>query len=448
MHGVGDLKAYATGLGVSNFEQLVPRLWNDAKAVGTNVVYLWDYWQGGPGNECAAFAGAPYFCKGDYVVREDLGGLESLRAGIDSIHADGTNVLSGRAIVYLEPFILGFGANLMKAYSDLFWARKPGDGLTRGDGLVWEPFGNTVALSYAHSGWQDRLVDIARFLVRELHADGVFLDSGAWRMNERVETKDEIVAATPREHAAGFIDLVKRVRNAIQLERADAVVLTETASGPISSFVDGAVTSDFSPTLRGVGLIQGRMVATPTRYARANVNLFSAGADYDSRQTVPPILPRPFVPLSEMNQVYAAGHNLALGGRSLESSKAYLKRLVTMRQTFADALIEGQQRDLVTNDFVLARQYIGTTNEVITVVNVGATPATATLDFHSFRRGTRYCDIVSNRTYTVGLPGTLALTVDPAPADQTCAYPTANGAVCGLRVLVRIPGQGGTCPAP
>jgi len=51
----------------------LPRLLEDARAVGTDVVYLWDYWEASP------FAPEPhYFNKGDYIPRRDLGGASAL----------------------------------------------------------------------------------------------------------------------------------------------------------------------------------------------------------------------------------------------------------------------------------------------------------------------------------------------------------------------------------
>ena len=169
-----------------------------------------------------------------------------------------------------EPLLKFLKANIHEASSHAYPLNLP----TR----VREDPEKNVPLSYAHSDWQDRLVQIARNLIRQTEADGVFLDSGPWRLNERVETKGEVVRASPLEHSRAFFDLVDRVRREIQKERPDAVVMSETMSGPGVRHLDGAVSADLEPNLFPMrSAIRGRLHATPTRYAVSSANIFGNG---------------------------------------------------------------------------------------------------------------------------------------------------------------------------
>jgi hypothetical protein len=67
------------------FQCALQRMQQEAQALGTNVIYLNDYWEAvspptSPIVTCPGVT-APnfYLCKGDYFIREDLGGMTSLR---------------------------------------------------------------------------------------------------------------------------------------------------------------------------------------------------------------------------------------------------------------------------------------------------------------------------------------------------------------------------------
>jgi len=62
--------------GLKSFEDL-PIFLSEAQALGSNIVYLVDYWEGVP-----ADAGADYGNKGDYIPRSDLGGAAAFTDGI------------------------------------------------------------------------------------------------------------------------------------------------------------------------------------------------------------------------------------------------------------------------------------------------------------------------------------------------------------------------------
>jgi hypothetical protein len=81
--------------------------------------------------------------------------------------------------------------------------------------------------------------------------------------------------------------------------------------------------------------IQGVLRGSPVRYARPGVTWFTNGSN-----------------IVQLRQVFAAGHGLALSGNSVSSPNCRtfvfensdeIRHLVTIRRTFADALVDGAQ---------------------------------------------------------------------------------------------------------
>ena len=73
----------------------LPRLFGEARQFGTNVVYLWDYWEGTNEGDPA-----PYFNKGDYWPRDDkkFGGEKDLIEGIRLLHEAGRRSTSASSL--------------------------------------------------------------------------------------------------------------------------------------------------------------------------------------------------------------------------------------------------------------------------------------------------------------------------------------------------------------
>jgi hypothetical protein len=447
------------------FGKVIATMRTEAAALGTDVLYLNDYWGKNSPSPAAATcennSSAPYFCKGDYLIRDDFrepgdlapgAGERSLRAAVDTAHQQPN---PARVILYVEPFVVGFGTDVMNQFGDLYGARDPG-------GAMWQPFGalpppenvncnaredsgeprpercsefqESLSLSYAHSGWTDRVVQTCVRLITQTHADGIFLDSAGWRLNERVETKDEVVRASPLEHMRAFLDLADRVRQAIRAipGRSDAVVMTENMGGPVPRHVDGSVSSDLSTTLFRIhDAFDGHIVATPTRFGRKSANIFSNGTS-----------------LREMNEVFAAGHGLALANNwptnaapalaFIQNSAAYIKKLVILRRAHAMALVDGDQTDLADSSVnLIARQYLGGGDRIVTLVNTSTWGGTALGSVTiPVAPGTPFCDMVERRPYEVSAAGTINSINVPGATD---ACPETQ--VCGLRVLVQ-----GPCP--
>ena len=97
---------------IGSFQNL-PKLLEEADSLGTNVVYLNDYWEG------ASEGGRPaYWNKGDYLPRRDMGGEPALREGIRCVHEQG-----GRVILYVEPFVTFYYSRIGKEKGQLWGGR-------------------------------------------------------------------------------------------------------------------------------------------------------------------------------------------------------------------------------------------------------------------------------------------------------------------------------------
>ena len=264
------------------------------------MVYLWDYWKGPFKCEYIDENRAPYFNKGDYIPRSDLGGNEELFKGIKTVHDD-----KGKVIMYLEPFII-YPTSIIGKKKREDWASFNQFGFPMLDRNAVEVYPRIIKMNAAYVPWQDEVVKIAQRLVGEYGADGVMLDSWGWQMNWAIQTKIEGIKYSPKEYSEAVLKLVDRVRAAVRAIKPDAVVLSETTSGQMGRHVDGGISADFAeydnpdeplfPWLRNA--TKGKILASPVRYGLPKVNFFGNGRT-----------------LGELHQVYAAGHNLALCSR-------------------------------------------------------------------------------------------------------------------------------------
>ena len=415
------------GLNINGFSCLLDRMFNEAQALGTNVIYLNDYWE----PVSAPIVTCPgvdffYYCKGDYFIREDLGGEQELANAVAKVHLN-----HGRVILYVEPFLIYKTSAVGNAFGELWGSRLDGTS------TMWTPFEKTaIAMSQANGEWQDYVVQTARRLIHATRADGIFLDSAGWRLNIAEETKQEVVRNSSIENAMAVLDLVDRVRTAIQLEVPDAVVLSETASGPMYRHLDAGVSADFSDSTDSWtgnktigGRLLGRLLTSPVRYALPQVNIFSNGQD-----------------LNQLNQVFATGHGLALCANWFPNFMAdnaqYIRNLVTARLELASALVYGQQvgqQDLTGSDGSLGVAYLYSGSPpVVIVLNPNATVFNGTVAPDSLMQsGTRWQDWMTQEEFTV-TPSGLNITIPPNTACNSLADPAVN-TNCGLRILKGMP---------
>ncbi len=373
-----DLKQH-----IDSFRQL-PKLLDQAQRLGTNVVYIWDFWEGD------AEHGRAYSNKGDYLPRTDLGGIPAFVEGVKAIHARG-----GRIIVYVEAFIISYFSHIGREKGQQWGGRDAA-------GELYQQYRNNYSMVSSFVPWQDYVVSVAKRLVGEYGVDGIFLDSWAWRMNIPMKTQQEGVLYTSKQYSQGVLTLADKVRDAIQAIKPDAVLVGETTAGPIARHWHGGLSADFAWM---AGINQEKILGSPVRYGVPEVNFMTNGRT-----------------LGELNQMYAAGHNLALCDAQLPLAN-YIKPLVEIRQRYKDALIYGSQayQPSTGNAEVAAYYYQGSTNRLITAVNTAAQRNyTGDLSLREGDANTIWQDLVSEETFKAA-GNKLHLKIPPG----------------GLRVLIR-----------
>jgi hypothetical protein len=356
---------------IQSFHDL-PKLLSEANALGTNILYLTDYWEGTDEGD-----DPPFWNKGEYQPRTDLGGRDAFVAGIDAVHG-----LGGRVLLYLEPFIIYYYSEIAKKHG-VGWAGRDGSGNLLRD------YPNNYTMVAPFSTWRENVIKIAERLVRDYGADGIFLDSYAWQMNRPMKCNDENRMYSAQEYSVGVYKLAEMVRTAIQKIKPDAVVLGETTAGPIARHWDGGLNADFAASwpfwqpAAELGL-----TASPVRYGIPEVHMFGNGLD-----------------LNGLHQFYAAGHGLALcsywPGSFMFDFAAHIKTLVQIRHNYSDALIHGAQinQPSTGNPNVVVYQFEGTTHRMITIVNIDTPDVTTSVNLQTPDPGGSWKDLLTDEIF-------------------------------------------------
>lgn len=363
--------AFAVGAGrIQSFLQL-PNLLAEAKSLGTNIVYLTDYWEGADQG-----GDPPWWNKGDYKPRSDLGGEAAFSEGISAIQQQG-----GRVLLYLEPFIIYKFSNIGKE-KGFEWA-----GLDK-SGSELPDYPRNYSMVAPFVTWQDYVAETAVRLVQQYRADGIFLDSYGWQMNRPMINGSENNEYSAEDYSLGVLSLTKKVRDAIQNVKPDAVVLGETTVGPIARYWDGGLSADlgFADVLGKdeSGNWIEKLIASPVRYGIPEVRIFTNGWD-----------------LKGLNQVYAAGHGLALSsfwhGSFMHDNAAYIKTLVEIRASYKDALIHGAQtyQPKTDSSSVIAYHYEGAIHSLMAMVNMGNSPVDTDVTIKEPNSGWIWKDLIS-----------------------------------------------------
>jgi hypothetical protein len=435
---------------ISHYKEIATTLWNEAQELGTNVIYLWDYWRRPtpvhPEERHQIHQRQPdlaYWNKGDYVPRPDLGTEEDFKQAIAEVHEKG-----GRVILYVEPFIIDVDSDVARVWKpawavhdfpsncapDQSWPKKQGEHLAgrfpadpplhviappHEAGWCWKiyyPYYHTMVPDLAE--WQAHLLAVVRRLTHDYNVDGIMLDSYGWQMNlpMRTETLGVVIERWPFRWNAAVLDLMDRIRDVMG---SNKVLLVETPSGPVGWHCHGGLSSDFYPGIHQQGGLsnQSKITGSPVRYGMPSRRYFSNGRD-----------------LNELNQIYAAGHGLALCGTQFTDPKerAYVAHLVRVRQSYADTLIRGQQlyQPVTGNPDVIAYYYAGGRERIITVVNTSEANFTGQLQLRQQLYDSTWVDLAR---------------LLPHPWSDTPTFKTVSGrlmpvTVAGhtLRVLRRI----------
>lgn len=330
---------------IDSFAQL-PELLDEARSLGTDVLHLFDFWEG-----AAGAPHPPYWNKGDYTPRSDLGGEEALIAGVDAVHRRG-----GRITLYLEPFIVYQHSRLGRTHGADWALRDPVSGE-----LVM-PYETNYTMPPWSRPWRDHLVAVTRRYTRRYHADGIFLDSWGWQWNWPGLTHDPRQSGTADDWNHAVLETIDLVRATARAANPDAIVFTESLTVPMTSHADGGLDATFAWNRDTNG---ERLPASPIRYLVPGLNIFSSGHDRN-----------------ELHQVFAAGAALALSSRWLDDSD-HVRRLVLARQEHTDTLVYGRHdsQPRTGHDDVFAYGYTADNgSRAVTVVNTG--PADYTGELH------------------------------------------------------------------
>lgn len=256
---------------LSSFRDL-PALLRGARAQGTDVLYLTDWYEGRPGAACDDY----WWNKSSYEPRADLGGEAALTEGLAAVKAAG-----GHALLYVEPFVLDKASALGRAKGE-GWALK------RTDGHPDDPYPTCWKLCPSAPGLQAHFVEIAGRLVGRYGASGLFLDSyGNQRGWRCVDPAHPHPPDDPTAFDRGVRQLVRAVWEEARRHDPQAVVMCEGSKLPLlGQWVAG--TLDW-----GVHALASRW----TWREGGHVGAFTAGWSLD-----------------DVHQVLALGQRVALGG--------------------------------------------------------------------------------------------------------------------------------------
>lgn len=334
---------------IASFREL-PALLKEAQALGTDILHLFDFWEG-----AAGAPDPPYWNKGDYRPRADLGGEAALVDGIEAVHRAG-----GKILLYLEPFIVYEYSELGRRHGEQ-WALR--DAKT---GELIMPYDRNYTMPPWSAPWQQHLLNTTRRYVGQYHADGVFLDSWGWQWNWSGSAQRPARRGTAADWNDAVLHTIDLVRQTARAICPDAVVFTESLVAPMLPHADGGLDASFAWNREVNG---ERLPASPLRYLVPGLNVFSAGHDRN-----------------ELNQVFAAGAALALSPRWLPEAE-HVQALVAARRANPATLIYGRLTapPPTARHTTIAHRFVAEDgqSEAITVVNTTNSPVTERLPLSS-----------------------------------------------------------------
>jgi hypothetical protein len=458
-------------------------VYNDAHLLGSNVIYLTSWWDH-PSN-CSSLSTSTdrkncladfYGNKGDWIVRADFGGTSGLSEGVAQVHKVG-----GKVILYIEAYIAADSSVLVSSGPGNSWQARPGPPIPTSDTATDICMYSTGSecMAIPNTQWQDYLINRAVSLMTATGVDGFYLDSWGWQMNWPVETSAENANYTSQQWTAAALRFVDRFRAAIRAIKSDAILMGENNAGQLPFHWDGGSAADLSYWNGNNGAFNqdaGLLLASPIRSAMPSANFFVNGSGLSGSVNSIGVNGSA---LSSVNQVIAAGHNLALGpffllnvmsvgtvtaGASNVTPKytatppycpgvsKYIQSLVQLRSanlSTQDALVYGSQLPMPTTNSsdIVAFMYQGQTNQVLAIVNNGSSAiSSATVKLDPSLGTGNWTSIVpaSSTPITEASDGTVTLlTISPAPSAADKCDAEAMG---GLVILFResCPG-GGSC---
>ncbi len=195
---------------------------------------------------CRASMFGPVHIDGDNIIREDMGGAEALREGIEGVHRLGLHTQ-----IYVEGFIVHKDSELARSGNAERWA------VTHRDGTQIGPYSkqNFYHMCPGCVEWQDHLAGMVGRLLRETGADGVRLDSlGFYYLpcyNPAHNHKK------PFGYNEWIKQLLAKVHDAAVAANPNMLLSTEGSADWFTPWVHGALTSRCSRDLPFMRLAVG-----------------------------------------------------------------------------------------------------------------------------------------------------------------------------------------------
>jgi hypothetical protein len=202
---------------IQNFRNL-PKLVREAQSLGTNIVYLVDW----------------FTTLGDWLPKPEMGGEDALREGIAAAHDAG-----GRIVIYVEGLLIAKESVVGKAHG-AEWSI-----LQQDQQPLQMPYPQSFKMCPAASGWNAYLEDVAKRLA-SYGADGIYFDD--WGDPETYQCYSR-----NHGHPVGELEvynrrqitLAKQVRAVLEKARPEgAIILTEGTANKrhgLYEFIDGSL---------------------------------------------------------------------------------------------------------------------------------------------------------------------------------------------------------------
>ena len=195
---------------------------------------------------CRSSMTYPVHTDGDHGIREDMGGAEALREGIEGVHRLGLH-----AQLYVDGYIVYKESELGRTGKAERWA------VMHKDGSLIGPYSKQdfIHMCPGSVEWQDHLADSVGRLLRETGADGVRLDSLGFYYLPCYNPAHK--HGDPFGYNKWMQELLAKVHKAVVAANPNALLTTEGSADWYTPWVHGALASRCSRDLPFMRLALG-----------------------------------------------------------------------------------------------------------------------------------------------------------------------------------------------
>ena len=178
---------------------------------------------------------------GDYVVRADMGGADSLKKAIDRAHVCGQRVL----------LIVAF--HTINRQASFFAGRNPADFavLSTPDAHL-DPKQQNFFACMGYKPWQDQLISVCTRLLKETDADGFYLDEGGGVYWPCFNPAHHHKSPYNLGETLWGVEFHRRLRKAMDQVNPESILMTENINESLVPYLDvghmgESPTRDFPP---------------------------------------------------------------------------------------------------------------------------------------------------------------------------------------------------------